>query len=130
MTLGQGQFGKLRLARDIDTKQFAAVKKVKGAKEIAMSRDEANMQKKLDGLSNIMPILDTFDTCGADDKPVLYHFMPLAGFGNGDTLAAGLAMLDKQRAALKEQVLVHIARGLLTGKPKTVLIHVLTYSKV
>jgi len=110
--IGRGNFGKLRLAQDIQTRQFFGVKKIKGSKEIEQSRNEGVLQAKLEGKSNIMPILDFVESLSSQQEPVLYQFMPLAGFGNGDELKA---RLQKVSPLLREQVLMHVAHSLATG---------------
>lgn len=110
--LGKGNFGKLRIARNIQTGQYSGVKKVKGSKEIEQSRSEGALQVKLDGKPNIMPVLDFVEALSSNEEPVLYQFMPLAGFGNGDELKA---RLQKASPFLREQVLAHVAHGLATG---------------
>ncbi len=109
--LGQGNFGKLRIARNLETGLFAGVKKVKGASAIEESRDEGALQAKLEGKPNIMPIWDCVESLSSADEPVLYQFMPLAGFGNGEELQAHL----HAKKPIQPQVLMHVATGMATG---------------
>jgi serine/threonine protein kinase len=113
--LGRGQFGKLRLARDNRNNQFVGVKKIKGESEIAASQSEAELQKELNGLEHIMPLMSSVKTQGSEGQPVLYQFMPLAGFGNGETLQQALAVCVKKDPILTMQALVHVAKSLLLG---------------
>lgn len=109
--LGQGQFGKMRLAYD-SKKNFVGVKKIR-EKNIQSSEEEARLQKQLSKNPNIMPLLDSIQTMGGNLKPVLYHFMPLAGLGNGNKINTYLTQCTNQE--LKQKILIHIAKGLLTG---------------
>jgi serine/threonine protein kinase len=111
--LGQSQFGKLRLARHLETRAFVSVKKIKGIDEIAVSRNEATLQLALKGEPNILPLLDTMEMKDRNGHPVLYQFMQLAGFGNGDQLKIQLSFLTD--TGLKQQCLLHTARSLLLG---------------
>ena len=117
--LGEGQFGKVRLARFLDSAnsqqqiQFVGVKKIKGKEKIEASRNEALLQFQLKGRPNIMPLLDSVDSKSSADELALYQFMPLAGFGNGRVLKTKLAWLDD--ISLKNKILVHTAKALLTG---------------
>ncbi len=110
--LGAGRFGKLRLAV-VGGTQFVAVKKVKGDDEIAASEQEATLQMKLSGLPNVMPLLDSTKSKGSNGEEVLYQFMPIAGFGNGEALKSILK--GETDIALKQKVLAHVAKGILTG---------------
>jgi hypothetical protein len=111
--LGQGQFGKLRLARHLETRAFVGVKKIKGIDEIAASRNEAALQLALKGEPNILPLLDTIEMTDSRGHPVLYQFMQLAGFGNGDQLKIQLSFLTD--TGLKQRYLLHTAHNLLSG---------------
>jgi serine/threonine protein kinase len=111
--LGQGQFGKLRLARHIQSGEFIGVKKIKGEAEIAASKNEAKLQFALKGQLNIMPLWDTFEISDSNGHPVLYQFMRLAGFGNGDQLKTQLTYLTNP--STKQQILLHVAHHLLVG---------------
>jgi serine/threonine protein kinase len=111
--LGQGRFGKLRLAQDITTQEFVGVKKIKGEAQIAASEDEADILAQVGGIANIIQLKASVRTLGSDHQPVQYQFLELAGFGSGERLQNCLAALKDP--ALKRKLLVHIARGLLTG---------------
>jgi serine/threonine protein kinase len=118
--IGEGQFGRLRIARNAQTKEFIGVKVVTGEKKIEDSINEAQIQVKLKGLPHIMPLLD-YHLYVPDDnnmyetitEPTLFQFMPLAGFGNGTFFQTKLALLNHQD--LKNKLLIHVAKGLLTG---------------
>ncbi len=110
---GKGNFGKIRLARNIKSNLFFAVKKIKGKTQIEQSKEEGTLQKKLKGKSNIMRILNFVESVDSNGEPVLYQFMPLAGFGNGEELSNHLEGL--RDSVQKEQILTHVAKGLLTG---------------
>lgn len=119
--LGQGQFGKLRLARDRNTNEFVGVKKIKGDLELQKSRAEAKLQKELtdlaiesgQALEGIMPLLLARETTSSIKQPALYIFLPLAGYGNGLLLQSYLAAT--QSKLFQEKMAVHVARYLLTG---------------
>jgi serine/threonine protein kinase len=111
--LGQGQFGKLRLAQDMETREFVGVKKIKGEAQIAASEEEAGLLAHVSGLAHVIQLKASVRTLGSDRQAVQYQFLELAGFGSGETLQRCLAQL--QDPALKRKLLVHIARGLLTG---------------
>jgi len=111
--LGNGQFGKLRVARKTETNEFIGVKKVKGDDKIEASLNEGRIQAKLSYYPHIMPLLDSVDSRGSRDERVLYQFMPLAGFGNGVFFQEKLALLKDQTQ--REELLIYIAKGLLTG---------------
>ncbi|NGX59843.1 MAG: hypothetical protein KR126chlam3_01000, partial [Chlamydiae bacterium] len=112
--LGEGNFGKLRISRNAETTEFVGVKKVKGSDKIAQSQNEGVLQMKLKGMPNIMPILDFVESIGSEEEPVLYQFMPLAGFGNGNELKGRLGGI-REFPERQEQILTHVAQGLLTG---------------
>ncbi len=109
--IGSVNFGKLRIAQHLEGK-FVAVKKIKGFNEIQQSKNEGALQAKLEGKSNIMPILDFVESTSSQKMPVLYQFMPLAGFGNGSRLRS---CLQKVSPYLREQIIVHVAQSLATG---------------
>ncbi len=109
--IGSGNFGKLRIARNIETQEFVAVKKVKGTNEIEQSRNEGAIQAQLIGKPNILPILDFVESLSSNKEPVLYQFMLLAGFGNGEELQAHL----NARESIQSPVILHVAQGLANG---------------
>ncbi len=86
VVLGKGNYGKFRLARHKDNHRFVGVKKIRGQKNIENSREEAQIQMELKGVPHIMPIWYSTEKLNRRNEPVLYQFMPLAGFGNGETL--------------------------------------------
>lgn len=100
------------LAYDKNKKRYVAIKKIKGAQVPTFLKQEA-LQKKLNGLSNIMPSIDLIKTKSGKRKSVVYHLTPLAGFGTGHTLISCLSQC--QDLGLKQRFLVHAAKGLLTG---------------
>lgn len=119
-TLGEGQYGKVRLAEFLDREKeldlkskFVGVKKIKGEENIEASKNEAVLQFKLKGQPNIMPLLDSLNSTSSQKKPALYQFMPLAGFGNGKVLRSKLAY--QNNISVRNKILVHVAKSLLTG---------------
>jgi len=111
--LGVGNYGKLRIAYNLVTNRFACVKKIKGDRQIAQSREEATLQSKLERKANIMPIWDFVEAESSQRKPVLYQFMPLAGFGDGEELRNLFDRVTNPKQ--RKQILTHVAKGLLTG---------------
>ncbi len=115
-SVGHGHFGNLRIARmTIDLKIFVAVKKIKNtninSNAIESSEAEAHIQGRLNH-PNIMPLLDSFKTKGSQGQDVLYQFMPLAGFGNGEHLAQ--QVLSKiSNSTLVNNFLIFLAENLL-----------------
>ena len=105
--LGKGNFGAIKIAQRIEDNQYIASKKVKGEEHIRVSEQKANMQKEAAG-ENILPIYNTIRLEGA-----LYHFMPLAGLGNGTLLQEELSALKNPEFAVK--LLKFVAKDLLTG---------------
>ncbi len=78
---------------------------------IQESRNEGILQAKLEGKPNIMPIWDYVESVSSTGEPVLYQFMPLAGFGNGEELQAHLNATE----STQPQPLIHVAQGVANG---------------
>ena len=115
VVLGKGQFGELRIAKkkeNNESKEFICVKEITDEGAIEDSQLEAQLQTKLKGLNYIMPLLDSIPAEKAGHR-VLYQFMPIAGFGNGEFLRK--ALKECQDAELKQQILAQVMYGLLTG---------------
>lgn len=112
-TGGNGTFGKIGLAYDKKNNRFQAVKKIKGGVAIKHSREEGGIQQKLTGQPNIMPLLDSVETTDSAGQAVLYQFMPLAGWGNGDFFTQQLAFCPDLTIQLK--LMIYFAKSLLTG---------------
>ena len=114
VVFGQGNFGKFRIARNLINHRFAGVKKIHGDKYIKESIREAEYQRELSGLPNVMPIWDTqMIKSKKDQQDVLLQFMPLAGFGNGEQLIKLLPHITDN--VLKQKFLAHICKSLLKG---------------
>lgn len=111
--IGEGSFGKVRLAYDVVAKRFVGVKKIKGAAQIAQSKQEGELHTKLRGKPNILPILNYVGSTDSQGFPVIYEFITLAGFGSGEKLREHLRVFSD--ASKKEQIVIHVAKGLLTG---------------
>ena len=105
--LGRGNFGAIKIAKRIEDNQYVASKKVKGEEKIRESEQEASMQKAAAG-ENILPIYNTIRLEGA-----LFHFMPLAGYGNGIFVQKQLAAINNPKLAI--EILKFVAKDLLTG---------------
>ncbi len=92
--IGQGHYGKLRLAYHLERGRFAAVKKIKGDREIQISKDEGALQTELSGEPNVLSLWDYVETEDGQGRAVLYQFMPLAGLGDGRALQQLLTQLS------------------------------------
>ncbi len=114
VVLGQGNFGKVRIARNLINHRFSCVKKIHGDSYIKESMREAEFQRELTGLPNVMPIWDSqVIKSKKTQQDVLVQFMPLAGFGNGEQLISLLPHI--QNNDLKQKFLIHILKSLLKG---------------
>lgn len=100
------------MAFDSQTGKCVASKKVKGGKAVEISKNEAYLQNKANGQAHIMPI---YATCEIPEKDLLYHFMPLAGFGNARNLQEKLHSCSTLDPEIFQQVLLLTAKGILTG---------------
>ncbi|NGX43575.1 MAG: Serine/threonine-protein kinase StkP, partial [Chlamydiae bacterium] len=105
--IGKGNFGAIKVAQRIADEEYVASKKVKGEENIRVSEAEANMQRDAAG-DNVLSIYNTIQL-----KYALYHFMPLAGNGDGCNIQALLAALHNPKLAL--EILKFIAKDILTG---------------
>ncbi len=105
--IGKGHFGAIKVAQRIEDGQYVVSKKVKGDKNIEVSEAEADMQKEAAG-ENILPIYNTIRL-----EKALYHFMPLAGLGDGSAIQQQLASLRDSRLAI--EIVKFVAKDLLTG---------------
>ena len=105
--IGRGQFGAIKMAQRIENGQYVVSKKVKGEGNIRASEAEANMQQEAAG-ANILPI---YNTIRLDEA--LYHFMPLAGLGDGCTIQQRLSTVQHSRLTTK--ILKFVAQDLLRG---------------
>lgn len=113
--LGQGGFGKFRLAMQLKNKTYIGVKKIKQADAMLASENEAVIQQKLAHKPHIMPLFDSIrDKSTKTQQPVLYQFMPLACLG-GNVHYLGTHLAKLTDAHLKECVIIHIASSLLLG---------------
>ena len=105
--IAHGRFGAIKIAQRKDNSQYVVSKKVKGEENIRASEAEANLQREAAG-ENILPIYNTIRLENA-----LYHFMPLAGLGDGFTIQKQLSTLNNPK--LVEELLEFVAKDLLTG---------------
>ena len=114
VVIGQGNFGKFRIARHAVNHRFAGVKKIRGEAFIKSSRDEGMIQSELNDLPHIMPLWDSrMIKSKKTGEDVLLQFMPLVGFGNGEQLLKLLRHIEDN--VLKEKLLLHILKSLLIG---------------
>lgn len=115
VVLGGGAFGKFRIARVQTNQRFCGVKKIRDERSINYSKQEAEIQRQLIGLPNVMPIWDsmTVQSKRFTDVNILLQFMPLAGFGDGRKLLGLLQYIDDKY--LIERFLIHILKSLLIG---------------
>lgn len=107
--IGRGQFGTIQIAQRIEDGAFVVAKQVTGEKNIQVSEAEAQMQKDA-AEDNVLPI---YNTIRLEEERTLFHFMPLAGLGDGITMQKRLALLNQSPLAI--QILTFIAQNILTG---------------
>ncbi|MBL0941832.1 MAG: protein kinase [Alphaproteobacteria bacterium] len=158
--LGAGNFGKVVIAKEENTGAFRAMKIVAGTKSVESSLREGKLQESLGQIEGVLPLLeylhfkpteeheDTMrdlleETFGSTTirgenmitQDLLLQVTPLASFGSGEVFQQSLARISKHK--LKDQLLTHFARSLLTGlahmhdngvshldlKPTNVLVH-------
>ncbi|NGX43183.1 MAG: Serine/threonine-protein kinase PknH [Chlamydiae bacterium] len=105
--LGRGNFGAIKVAQRIEDHTYVASKRVKGEKNIRSSEAEANLQREASG-ENILPIYNTIKL-----EKALYHFMPLAGLGDGSVIQEQLSTLKLPHLAI--EILKFVTKDLLTG---------------
>ncbi|NGX43622.1 MAG: hypothetical protein K940chlam7_01920, partial [Chlamydiae bacterium] len=105
--IGKGHFGAIKVAQRIKDGQYVASKKVKGEESMRVSEEEASMQKAAAG-ENVLPIYNTIRL-----EETLYHFMPLAGFGNGREIQSHLSALNNPMLAT--EILKFVTQNILTG---------------
>lgn len=72
VVLGQGAFGKVRIARNLATGEFVAVKKITNEKD-----QELTMVDQIPKHKNLLPYLDAVMTQGSKGEQKGYIFMPL-----------------------------------------------------
>lgn len=111
--LGKGQYGEVLVAQQRKTKEYLACKVICGEEAIRTSKYEAKLQQKLKNKPHIMPLIDSIETKDENHNPVLYQFLPLAGFGNGKTLKKALTQLTDRK--MKDKIIVHVAKSLLVA---------------
>ena len=115
-TLGQGAFGKIRLAYDTKNSRYVIVKKIKGLAAIGESLQERLLHEELTDCENILPLYDSYITEDSKRAPVIYQFSPIAGFGDGDKLKKQLKSLRSYPDKAKIISLIrHVAKGILNG---------------
>ncbi|NGX42656.1 MAG: Serine/threonine-protein kinase PknH [Chlamydiae bacterium] len=105
--IGKGQFGAIKVAQRIEDGSYVASKKVKGEENMRASEEEANMQRDAAG-DNILPIYNTIKL-----ERALYHFMPLAGYGDASDIQDLLTSLEHPKLVL--EVIKFVAKDILTG---------------
>ena len=140
LILGKGNFGQVRIAREVDTqkKLFRAIKIVAGEDNVKSSLREGRIQARLSDCENVLPLLEylhylptpeknreirkllkeTFGNAIINGKdmttqPLLLQISPLAAFGNGDTFKDGLSkVIDEE---LRNNLINHFATSILNG---------------
>ncbi len=105
--IGHGHFGVIKVAQHIDDSQYVVSKKVKGEENIRASEAEANLQREASG-ENILPIYNTIKL-----EHALYHFLPLAGLGDGRVIQQQLATTTNAKLGI--EILTSMAKDLITG---------------
>lgn len=119
--VGKGYHGKLYLVQKINTSEKISFNEFLGAKRtkansnddpnIRESEQEANLQKLLKNLPNIMPLQDFIKIEGK--KSITYLIMPLAGLGTVSAFKAHFVSLEDE--IFKTEITLHIAQSLLNG---------------
>jgi len=109
---GQGQFGNIRLAQDIDSGKFVAVKTIKGNRKID-SEIEVGILNRLKGLKNVIQFYDTTDIEAEKGEKTRYQFMEIANGGNGNKLKNRLS--KEENIDLKTKIMLHLIDSLAKG---------------
>ena len=105
--VGKGHFGAIKVAQRKADNEYVASKKVKGKDNMRVSEQEAQMQREAAG-KNILPIYHTVTL-----EDALFHFMPLAGYGSGETVQKQLSSIKNPN--LVAEIIKFIAKDVLTG---------------
>ena len=132
LIIGGGSFGQVRIARDISTQNYVAVKIVPGNDKVKSSLREGTMQHRLAGQLHVLPLLNYLHYTPATDKAassellklafgnakgknedLLLQFTPLASFGDGEILRDRLSLLKD--AELKEKIVTYVAYCFIDG---------------
>ena len=108
--VGEGNGGKVRLAKDDKDNRFAGVKKLKGDAKIARFEDEHRIQLELDH-PNILKLIDSVSTQDSQGGNVLYLFMPLLMM-DGLTFCRIIQSFEFHDI---EILTAHVFRGVLAG---------------
>ncbi len=111
--VGEGNFGKTRIAFETTQGKIVAVKKSKGLREVEASKNERELHEKVSGEDNIIPLYDSIESQGTDGTPKLYHFMKFARFGNGCRILSDL--LKHPESELRERILLQVALCVANG---------------
>lgn len=134
LILGGGNFGQVRLAKDLRTGKIVAVKIVPGTEKVKASLREGRLQARISDQENILPLLDylhyktsantsdasallknAFGNDSQKNEDLLLQFTLLATLGNGEDLSAYLSMLDGKDDELKDKIVTYVAHSYLTG---------------
>ena len=108
--LGEGRQGKVRVAKNLSTGVFCAVKKMSG-EEMEIFGDEGVIGNSIKGLPNVLETYDYVRSEGSDGLPKYYQFMLLAS-GDGGELVTHLQPLDP---AVRELMVTDVGAGLARG---------------
>lgn len=110
-----GTFGQLHLGINPENSQYFGIKEipVSDPEEKEKIKEEAAIQGSLTGLPHLMPLEDSIEEKDHRGNLRIYQIMPLSALGNGEDLGQYLASIRDD--AFKNSVLIHIAKGLLTG---------------
>lgn len=134
LILGGGNFGQVRIAKDVQTGKFVAVKIISGNKKVVDSRREGDMQYHLRDASHVLPLDDylyyspstdrtastklrkkAFGNTDQADEDLLLQFTPLATLGSGESLSYYLSFLKEKDDELREKIVAYVGHRLLTG---------------
>ena len=134
LILGGGNFGQVRIAKDVQTGRFVAVKIISGNKKVVDSRREGDMQYHLRDASHVLPLDDSlyyspstdrtastklrkkaFGNTDQADEDLLLQFTPLATLGSGESLSYYLSFLKGKDDELRDKIVAYVGHRLLTG---------------
>lgn len=105
--LGSGHFGEVSIAQIKGKQTFVAVKVIEVREKIEQSKKEGRYHRELTGGPNILKFYASISDGGK-----LYHFIQLAGFGDGKQLMNRLELLEEEH---QNSLLIKTALGLCNG---------------
>ncbi|AIL12848.1 hypothetical protein IM40_03910 [Candidatus Paracaedimonas acanthamoebae] len=134
LILGGGNFGQVRIAKDLQDEKFVAVKIISGNEKVKSSRREGDMQYRLRDAFHVLPLDDylyyapstdraastklrkkAFGNTDHADEDLLLQFTPLATLGSGESLSYYLSFLKGKDDELRDKIVAYVGYCLLTG---------------